>query len=216
VLEMYKYLCRNYRTAEENQQDLAQADPAATIAAEGADQIYLFGFSRGAFTVRVLAGLINHAGLCTQFETEDELDKMAADNYRAYRQRYHHGYLHRLYCTLFVTTPKPIRHASPEIKFIGVWDTVDAYVFPIDELSILWDFFVYPIRFPDQNLSHKVKHACHALAVDDERLTFHPVMWNEAEEKITALNRYGFRACIQMWAVVTRARAFRCCHWTGC
>jgi len=54
VLELYKYLCRNY---------------------EQGDRIYLFGFSRGAFTVRVLAGFIAHAGLCSDYTSEQQLQQ---------------------------------------------------------------------------------------------------------------------------------------------
>jgi uncharacterized protein (DUF2235 family) len=168
VIELYKYLCRNYRAAEQNNDDKA-------------DRIYLFGFSRGAFTVRVLAGLITVIGLCCDYDSEEDLDRKALENYRKYRERYHHGFLSKL-INLFRDKPEVCANIHPDIQFIGVWDTVDAYVFPMDELAILWDFLIYPIRFPDQDLSPKVKGACHALAVDDERQTFHPVMWNEKGE----------------------------------
>ena len=66
-----------------------------------------------------------------------------------------------------------------KIRFIGVWDTVDAVGLPVDELSTMVDRIFYPHRFPDQNLSKQVERACHAVAIDDERHTFHPVLWNE-------------------------------------
>jgi hypothetical protein len=62
---------------------------------------------------------------------------------------------------------------------VGVWDTVDAVGLPVDELSTMIDRIFYPHRFPDQDLSPKIERACHAIAVDDERYTFHPVLWNE-------------------------------------
>ena len=62
---------------------------------------------------------------------------------------------------------------------MGVWDTVDAVGLPVDELSTMIDHIFYPHRFPDQDLSPSVDRACHALAIDDQRYTFHPVMWNE-------------------------------------
>ena len=79
------------------------------------------------------------------------------------------------------TDPVSPRHL-PEIEFIGVWDTVDAYGFPIDEIAMAWNTLVYPIYFPDHKLSKKVRKACHALSVDDERHTFHPVLWDESDE----------------------------------
>jgi uncharacterized protein (DUF2235 family) len=63
VIDLYKFICRNY--------------------AKG-DRIYAFGFSRGAFTVRVLNGLIHREGLVV-FESEEELDRAAVAAYRAYR-----------------------------------------------------------------------------------------------------------------------------------
>jgi uncharacterized protein (DUF2235 family) len=169
VLELYKYLCRNFRDAEQNNGE--------------ADKIYLFGFSRGAFTVRVLAGFIAYAGICTDFSTEKQLHEWASANYKLYRNRYKHGYLTRIWRALFGGSNELHYNIRPDIEFVGVWDTVDAYVFPIDELAIIWDIVIYPIRFPDYELTPKVRRACHAVSVDDERHTFHPVMWDEASEK---------------------------------
>lgn len=169
VLELYKYLCRNYRDAAQNNGE--------------ADKIYLFGFSRGAFTIRVLAGFIAYAGLCADYSSEEELHEWALGNYKLYRDRYRHGYLARLWCALFGGRQQLHVNTRPDIEFVGVWDTVDAYVFPVDELSILWDLLIYPIRFPDYELTPKVRRACHAVSIDDERHTFHPVMWDEASEQ---------------------------------
>jgi hypothetical protein len=57
---------------------------------------------------------------------------------------------------------------------------VDAYGLPIDELTHGIDKWVWPLSMPDYVLSPKVRKACHALALDDERNTFHPLLWNEA------------------------------------
>jgi uncharacterized protein (DUF2235 family) len=165
VLEMYAFLCRVYRDADET------GEP---------DRIYLFGFSRGAFTVRVLAGMIAYCGLYGGFADEADLAKVARRNYRAFRSCYRRGYAYQLLRKLAGTTSEPRADTHPDIEFVGVWDTVDAYGLPIDELAILWDLFLYPIRFPDHDLSERVKRACHAVSVDDERLTFHPLLWNEA------------------------------------
>ena len=168
VLELYKFLCRNYELGNGN---------------DDADKIYLFGFSRGAFTVRVLAGLIDYCGLCTPDVDEEDLHKMATNNYSAYRSKFKHGYLSRAFRTLFRLSSTPQYSVKPGIEFIGVWDTVDAYGLPIDELAILWDRLIFPIRFSDRQLSTKVKKACHAVSVDDERHTFHPVLWDERREQ---------------------------------
>ena len=54
---------------------------------------------------------------------------------------------------------------------------MDAYGFPVHELTRLWDLTIWPLRFVDQVLSKKVKRACHALAIDEERASFRPVLW---------------------------------------
>ena len=161
VRELYKFLCRNY---------------------EAGDRIYLFGFSRGAFTVRMLAGMIDFCGVYTGSTDEQHLDQVTRDNYNAFRSHFKKGLLTRAVRT-FIGKSDPVkaRHA-PDIDFIGVWDTVDAYGMPIDELAIIWDYLIYPIYFPDHKLSSNVKKACHALSMDDERHTFHPVLWDEKEE----------------------------------
>jgi uncharacterized protein (DUF2235 family) len=161
VRELYKFLCRNY---------------------EDGDRIYLFGFSRGAFTVRMLAGMIDYCGVYKDYNTEQDLDQAARDNYNAFRSSFKKGLLTRGVRAFWGKTEALTTQHKPNIEFIGVWDTVDAYGLPIDELAKIWDFLIYPIHFPDYKLSHKVKKACHALSVDDERLTFHPVLWDESSE----------------------------------
>ena len=163
VRELYKFLCRNY---------------------DKGDRIYLFGFSRGAFTVRVLAGMIVYCGIYNGSKREQELEQAARHNYNAYRSKFKAGLLTRgLRAFLGKKKAKPTEH-HPPIEFIGVWDTVSAYGLPIAELADFWNFWIYPIRFPDYKLAskEKVKKACHALSVDDERLTFHPELWDESKE----------------------------------
>ena len=69
------------------------------------------------------------------------------------------------------------------IEFVGVWDTVAAYGMPIAELTRGIDQWVWPLSMPDYKLSTKVKMARHALALDDERDTFHPLLWDEVAER---------------------------------
>lgn len=169
VIQLYKFLCRNH---------------------EDGDKIYLFGFSRGAFTVRVLAGLIDRCGLCKGFTSEQDLHKAARANFAAYRKmNYKRRYFSKLLsweegCQCQETDDEGscVGH-KVEIEFIGVWDTVDAYGLPIDELRDLWDRFIYPLRFKSRKLGKKVKKACHAVSIDDERHTFHPVLWDESKEE---------------------------------
>lgn len=168
VLDLYKTLCRCFR--------------------EG-DRIYLFGFSRGAFTVRILAGLVSKRGLVCGEVDDDELEQIAKAQYSLYREGFDNAILSSAYRSLYRVyrgfrpgAPQPEPTTHPEIEFLGVWDTVAAYGFPIDELATVWHELVFSLRFPDHDLSPKVRRACHALSVDDERRTFHPLLWNEATE----------------------------------
>ena len=171
VLDLYTFLCRHYKAG---------------------DCIYGFGFSRGAFTIRVLTGLIASQGL-VRTKSEGELRHLAAEAFRAYRaDRYKHYRLQRWFfrplrnallklwyaITRKETYDRANNRPSPKIKFLGLWDTVAAYGLPIDELTRAWDF-IFPLSFPDRNLSDIVECAYHALAIDDERLSFHPELWNE-------------------------------------
>ena len=176
VIELYKFLCRNYNPG---------------------DRIWMFGFSRGAFTIRVLAGLIYREGLVS-FATEAELAHHALAAYRAYRIKAFPTTLPWLRAGRWLrdrlvhwwnrlTAARPYAAAEKdtevEIRFLGVWDTVVAYGLPIDELTQAVDRWVWPLKFRDDSLLLNVRCARHALSLDDERRTFFPIPWNEAIEK---------------------------------
>jgi uncharacterized protein (DUF2235 family) len=182
IIDLYKFLCRNY--------------------ADG-DRIYAFGFSRGAFTVRALTGLIHHEGLVS-FKSEEELDRNAVAAYRAYRKaafpsrlpwvkwgrivrdmlvrRWNLATGSRTYLEIKNETHKQDRDRI-DIHFLGVWDTVAAYGLPIDELTRAVDQWVWPMMFRDKSLLPNVIHARHALSLDDERRTFFPILWDEEAEQ---------------------------------
>lgn len=154
------------------------------------DRIYLFGFSRGAFTVRTLAGFINTCGILDRndLKSSKDLTRKVDKVYEQYRRKYKaliSPLVHCLRDLCSISNNKIKTIKDTPIEFIGVWDTVDAVGVPIKELAWVIDKFFYPFRFVDSKLSkkEKLKKACHALSIDDERLTFHPVMWNEEGEK---------------------------------
>ncbi|MPY90844.1 MAG: hypothetical protein GEU99_23390 [Luteitalea sp.] len=152
------------------------------------DQIFLFGFSRGAFTVRTLAGLIATCGIldASKTPTTRDLHRAVARAYRVYRYRYRTALGRMLF-----GAPDPARLEAfkrdcclddvARIRFIGVWDTVDAVGLPF-HLSDILNTAVYRYKFPDYRLSPLVDRACHALAIDDGRHSFHPLLWDETQE----------------------------------
>jgi uncharacterized protein (DUF2235 family) len=71
---------------------------------------------------------------------------------------------------------------------------------PIDELKRGVDWVLWPMQFGDLILSPRVKRACHALSLDDERNTFHPILWDEvAESKMVAEGKVVAGRITQVW-----------------
>jgi len=148
------------------------------------DRIYVFGFSRGAFTVRTLVGLISRCGLidARKFQTSDDLESAVSHVYKIYRKFYRTA-LSRLFrgdpTTSEVDAFKKMNcHVDdPEVAFVGVWDTVDAVGTPL-YLSEFINSLFYRFKFPDHSLSRLVGKACHALSIDDPRQSFTPVIWD--------------------------------------
>ena len=167
VLDIYKFLCANY---------------------EPGCEIFAFGFSRGAFTIRVVIGLVLSQGL-VRGNTDAEFYRKAKMAYRAYRgEKFHTIWrlewffrkLRDLVLYMFGMRYKTSDNQPVEsINFLGLWDTVAAYGLPIDEMSRGVSQWIWPLELPDRSFNPKIKRACHALSLDDERTTFHPVLWNE-------------------------------------
>ena len=119
VLSLYKFLCRNYKSKADYQRDKIESED---------DEIFAFGFSRGAFTIRMLVGLVLEQGL-VDFKSEAQLDQKAKAAYRAYRENFRTKTrievpLRKLR-NLFVSgthnsAERPVAH----IRFLGLWDTV--------------------------------------------------------------------------------------------
>ena len=163
---------------------------------EPGDQIYLFGFSRGAYTVRALAGLITTCGvLGGEFDNDDDLKAAVSRAYCEYRRKYRTTlgrYIRRPYTAESAREFRERESAREvSIKFIGVWDTVDAVGLP-DDLAAPINALVYRFQFPDLKLSPLVERACQALSIDDERRTFQPVMWDEEGEKSGRIEQVWF------------------------
>jgi uncharacterized protein (DUF2235 family) len=66
------------------------------------------------------------------------------------------------------------------VRFIGVWDTVAAYGSPVEEMTLGFSKYIWSLELPNHTLSDRVDRACQALALDEERTTFAPVLWDES------------------------------------
>jgi hypothetical protein len=192
VRELYQFLCRNYE--------------------EGAE-VYMFGFSRGAFTIRALIGMIESQGLIVpklhDHEREvslshDEMERLSKDAYRAYREDVIRSwtflqtpaFVHivRGFRALADMLNKVIGHKKVpyesikklelkpnSIEFVGLFDTVEAFGVPLEELRIAIDRVIWPISFRNKRMPKMARVVRHALSLDDERTTFHPLRIEEIE-----------------------------------
>lgn len=154
---------------------------------EPGDRIFLFGFSRGAFTVRTLADFIDKCGILDaqnhSLDTADKLEKMVRKTYGVYRKSYRTALMELFRGKPDQSVNRQFQDAhchrgKSTIAFIGVWDTVDAVGLPF-HLSDFINLVFYRFKFPDYYLSKSVERACHALAIDDERHSFHPLLWSQ-------------------------------------
>ena len=165
---------------------------------EPGDKIYLFGFSRGAYTVRTLAGLIQCCGIldvrnfnntklakavdkCWQEFRKDAFTRIENSDARRSQPRRSSEALPDSINRERNTEPELSVFKNVEIEFLGVWDTVTAIGAPTVELRRLVNA-IYPLAFAELNVGPAVKKACHAISSDDERLTFYPELWNEQDE----------------------------------
>lgn len=132
---------------------------------EPGDEVYLFGFSRGAFTVRSLVGLIRNIGLLRT----DRLDYLPV-GMKMYRKE-----------NCGPNSDIAIRFRAENsidmpVKFMGVWDTVGSMGIPFRRLS--FDrFWLKRYGFHDARLSGMVENAHQALAIDEKRSLFKPSIW---------------------------------------
>jgi uncharacterized protein (DUF2235 family) len=131
------------------------------------DQVFFFGFSRGAFTVRSLGGLIGLVGILDK----RHMDKFhhAWDYYRTPPARRTPRQRAEFLARFGDAPPRPMR-----IDFIGVWDTVGALGIPFGPLRY---FGKQKFQFHNTNLGDNVAHAYQALAIDERRRVFAPAIW---------------------------------------
>jgi uncharacterized protein (DUF2235 family) len=132
------------------------------------DEIFLFGFSRGAYTARSVAGLVRNSGLLKRgFE-----GKLNAA-YELYRDRDDDTHPRSVEAELF---RRSFSHVV-RIKFIGVWDTVGSLGIPVDfpGVHLVNDRW----KFHDVKLSTFVDNAFQALAIDERRKPFTPTLWEQ-------------------------------------
>lgn len=132
------------------------------------DKVFLFGFSRGAFTVRALAGMLHKCGLLQK----------GSNNLIPY--------VSKMYKNGKVSIAKGFKDTfSRECKphFIGVWDTVKSVG------------LIIPRKFPNASLNEDVKFGRHAVAIDERRSKFRPNLWDEPGFPGQSIKQVWFTGC---------------------
>jgi len=148
VRDLYRFLVYNY---------------------EDGDEIYLFGFSRGAFTVRTLVGFMAQIGL---LQKDDEY--YTRPMYALYESRTAVGSHEWNHAFRNIKCHRP----APPITFVGVWDTVGALGVP-GAIGNLLNRGKY--KYHDIGLHPTVQHAYHALALDERRKPFSPSLFTRPQ-----------------------------------
>lgn len=143
----------------------------ATVYQDG-DLIFLFGFSRGAYTARSIGGLVGRCGILN--DVAEKLEATANEAFKIYRMK--KGDKKDAASQAFREAHS---YPSNEIKFIGVWDTVGALGVPIKGLNRIGRS---RHKFHDVTLGSNVKNAYHAVAIDERRRAFEPTLWQVESE----------------------------------
>lgn len=148
VQDGYRFIVQNYRPG---------------------DDIFLFGFSRGAFTARCLAGMLNNCGILRRenahmipeaFELYKKRSiKPGSANARRWRRS------------------RSLGDERDRVAFIGVWDTVGALGIPTRALAFVEERDL----FFDRELGSNVEVARHAVSIDERRADFVPTLWEPKE-----------------------------------
>jgi len=172
---------------------------------EPGDEIFIFGFSRGAYTARSLAGLLRKSGILRR----NEVDRVG-EAMRLYRKRGSDGHPDSLNIQKqraelspdVATSSTDVMKRGKEltllkISYLGVWDTVGALGLP-GFLGFVAKRFNEKYAFHDTDLSSSVKAASHALALDERRKTFPASLWGNLD-KLNALSQKDIPPYKQVW-----------------
>ncbi len=175
IVRGFTYISRNYRHG---------------------DQIFIVGFSRGAYTARALAGMIAAKGLldATAHNLDDRefayrLAMSVWYNYREAASSHDPDLLDRVMNALSKLPKLFMPHHSAklvdvEIEAVAVWDTVGALGIP--EFTVKLER-VDTFQFADTKLSRKVHHGLHAIASDEQRADFTPTLWDRDDRIVQVL-----------------------------
>jgi len=137
------------------------------------DQVFIFGFSRGAFTARSLVGYIHAAGLLKRDDCTPELEQRAWEFYRTSPN----DRLPGIWSSL---TPVVHDRGALRVSCLGVFDTVGSLGVPFSQFRV---FNRDTYEFHDVELCALVDVNLHAMAIDEQRQPFEPTLWRRSKFK---------------------------------
>ncbi len=191
-------------------ENLRDAYQSLVFAYEPGDEIHLFGFSRGAYTARSLAGMMRASGILdpaqvgaipeflARYRSRDPATKPDSEESFAFRARY---------ATRVATSAREAAWRRQRgvdglprlaIRYVGVWDTVGALGVP-SYLSRAARLVNWRYEFHDTALSRSVEAARHAVALDERRRAFPPTLWDNIDELNATAGAEGARPYRQAW-----------------
>ena len=141
---------------------------------EPGDEIYLFGFSRGAYTARSVAGFIRNSGLLRKEYIKTKLKEA----FLLYKRRDDNS---KPNASEAIEFRKKYCYDNVRIKFIGVWDTVGELGIPMAIFNKI-NRNILDCQFYDVELSSYVDFAYHAVAIDEHRIPFLPTLWKQQQK----------------------------------
>jgi uncharacterized protein (DUF2235 family) len=157
------------------------------------DEIYLLGFSRGAYTARRVGGMIWNCGILKKefaikhlddahelFHSRDKTDHPDEKAAQTFREKYAYS-----------------KDNFRQIKFIGVWDTVGSLGIPLPGLMTWVNQIFHKNTFHSNTLNPGVENAFHAMAADEKRVLFKPVLWKRGTSPIVSVS--GQQNIEQVW-----------------
>ena len=154
------------------------------------DEILIFGFSRGAYTARSLAGMIRKCGILPNFDSASLNEayafyKLPGDNNSPDQPHMREG--RKKLSPRFATSEldRNTRNDGSsivKISYLGIWDTVGSLGIPNVLLGPIAQFWNRKYQFHDTDLSSMVHSARHALALDERRAFFVPSAWDNLDE----------------------------------
>ena len=131
------------------------------------DELYFIGFSRGAYTVRSLCGLINNCGILKRPDA-----KLIEQAFQLYKNP---GRDYKPQGKKSIEFRNKYSYHPVKIKFVGVWDTVGALGIPFSFLG----FLEKKDEFYDNKMGPNIEVARHALSIDELRSDFEPTIWKQ-------------------------------------